>query len=320
MKKLVAKEVETANFQSSTKSVKKDIDQALKSIHKRMITLFHANFAYFSDVKVIQHSEILDQLTQRMRDDLKENGMIHSGVQWSQVCEILSRNQAAGFFENFAFYNPKDDVLYMDEKMVINHPEKIISVCAHELSEKLLSAYVSPPVRSSIQPAVRLYFEAKKTGNTKRLSELWNMYIDTVFKTVFKEGCCEAIALQTLRSMDYETEAASLEKELQTGYPKCIGLLFYIENARKSGECVEKDQIRHQALDEGKLAKEVLKSSQIIKGVSYYLGYPLAKAVLEKYGIEGVRVAIENHLPLKAQYFANPQTYLILLEKMVMSN
>jgi hypothetical protein len=320
MKKLAAKKVETANFQNSTKSVKKNIDQTLKSIHKRMTTMFHVNFAYFSDIKVIQHSEILNQLTQRMRNDLKENGMVHSSVQWRQVCEILSRNQAAGFFENFAFYNPRDDVLYMNEKMIINHPEKTISVCAHELSEKLLSAYVSPPVRSSIQPAVRLYFEAKKTGNTKRLSELLNLYIDTVFKTVFKEGCCEAIALQTLRSMDYETEAASLEKELQTGYPKCIDLLFYIENARKSGECVEKDQIRHQALDEGKLAKEVLKSSQIIKGVSYYLGYPLAKAVLEKYGIEGVRSAIENHPPLKAQYFANPQTYLILLEKMVMSN
>jgi hypothetical protein len=320
MKKLVAKEVETANFQSSTKSVKKNIHQTLKNIHKRMITLFHVNFAYFTDVKVIPHSEILNQLTQRMEDDLKENGMVHSGIQWKQVCEILSRNQAAGSFENFAFYNPRDDVLYMNEKMVTNHPKKIISVCAHELSEKLLSAYVSPAVRSSMQPAVRLYFEAMTTGNTRRLSELLNMYVDTVFKTVFQEGCCEAIALKTLRSMDYETETASLEKELQIGYPKCIGLLFYIENARKSGECAEKDQTRHQVLNEEKLVKEVLRSSQIIKGVSYYLGYPLAKAILEKYGIEGVKFAIENHPPLKAQYFANPQTYLSLLEKMAMSN
>jgi hypothetical protein len=255
-----------------------------------------------------------------MRGDLKENGMVHSGVQWRQICETLSRNQAAGFFENFAFYNPKDEVLYVNEEMVINHPEKMISVCAHELSEKLLSAYISPPVKSSIQPAVKLYFEAKKTNNTKRLHELLNMYIDIVFKTVFKEGCCEAIALQTLRSMSYETEAASLEKELQTGYPKCIGLLFYIENARKSGEYIEKDRIHYQALDEEKLAKEVLRSSQIIKGVSYYLGHPLAKAVLEKYRIEGVRFAIENHPPLKAQYFANPQTYLTLLEKLILPN
>jgi hypothetical protein len=320
MKKLAAKEVETANFQRDIKSIKEWIDQTLKNIHKRMAELFHINFAYFSDVKIIKHSEILNQLTQRMWGDLKENGMIHSGIQWRQICETLSRNQAAGFFENFAFYNPMDEVLYVNEEMVINHPEKIISVCAHELSEKLLSTYISPPVKSSIQPAVKLYFEAKKTNNTKRLHELLNMYVDTVFKTVFKEGCCEAIALQTLHNMGYETEAASLEKELQTGYPKCIGLLFYIENARKSGERVEKDRIRHQAVDEEKLIKEVLRSSQIIKGVSYYLGYPLAKAVLEKYGIEGVRFAIENHPPLKAQYFANPQTYLTLLEKMVMSN
>jgi hypothetical protein len=246
--------------------------------------------------------------------------MIHSGIQWRQICEILSRNQAAGFFENFAFYNPRDDVLYMSEKMVINHSEKMISVCAHELSEKLLFTYISSPAESSIKPAVKLYFEAKKTNNKKRLHELLNVYVDTVFKTVFKEGCCEAIALQTLRSTGYETEAASLEKELQAGHPKCTGLLFYIENARESGEWVGKDRIRHQALDEEKLAEEVLRSSQIIKGVSYYLGYPLANAVLEKHGIEGVRFAIENHPPLKAEYFANPQTYLDSIGKLTTSN
>lgn len=320
MKKLDAKEVETANFQKDIKSIKESIDQTLKSIHIRMAELFNINFAYFSDVKIIDHSEILNQLTQRMRDDLKENGMVHSDVQWRQICETLSRNQAAGFFENFAFYNPEDEVLYMSEEMVINHPKKMISVCAHELAEKLLSTYILPSVKSSLQPVVKLYFEAKKTNNTKRLHELLNMYIAIVFKTVLKEGCCEAIALQTLRNMGYETEAASLEKELQTGYPKCIGLLFYIENTRKSEKLIEKDRIRYQALDEEKLVKEVLRSSQIIKGVSYYLGHPLAKAVLEKYGIEGVKFAIENLPPLKAQYFANPQTYLNLLEKLIRPN
>jgi hypothetical protein len=69
-------------------------------------------------------------------------------------------------------------------------------------------------------------------------------------------------------------------------------------------------------VDEEKLVKEALKWSQIIKGVSYYLGYPLARAVLEKYGVKGVKLALEKHPPLKAQYFANPQAYLTLLEKL----
>ena len=68
-------------------------------------------------------------------------------------------------------------------------------------------------------------------------------------------------------------------------------------------------------VDEEELIK-ILKWSQIIKGVSYYLGYPLARAVLEKYGVEGVKIALEKHPPTEAQYFANPQVYLTQLEKL----
>ena len=72
---------------------------------------------------------------------------------------------------------------------------------------------------------------------------------------------------------------------------------------------------RMAPVDERKLIK-ILKWSQIIKGVSYYLGYPLARAVLEKYGVKGVKFALEKHPPTKAQYFANPQAYLTQLEKL----
>ena len=144
-----------------------------------------------------------------------------------------------------------------------------------------------------------------------------NMYVDAVFKTVFKEGCCEAMAIQTLRSMSHEAEVESLENELQAGYPKCIGLLSHIENARKSRAPVETALEGCNTLNEQKLVKEVLKSSQIIKGVSYYLGYPLAKAVLEKYGIQGVRFSLESDPPLEAQYFESPQKYLAKLEKTI---
>ena len=314
--------MKNVTIQKDNESVEEWIHQTLKKIHRKMVESFNINFTYFRDIKIIKQSDILKQLTQRMRNNLKENGIVYSDNQWKQICEILSKNQVTGFFENFAFYNPKDEVLYMNEKMIRNHPQKIISVCAHELSEKLLSTYLSSSLETPIQALVKMYTETKKTNNTKKLYEFMDTYTGIVFKSVFKEGCCEAMALQTLRSMGYEIEVASLEKELQIGHSKCINLLFDVDNARRSQEGIRKVRMhpdyerRIAPVGEEKLIKEVLKWSQIIKGVSYYLGYPLARAVLEKYGVKGVKLALEKHPPLKAQYFANPQAYLTLLEKL----
>jgi hypothetical protein len=318
MKAHAAKEGITANFQRDSKKIK-EVEQTLKSIHERMMELYHYNFPYFTDVKILKHSAMLNQLIQRIQNDLEENGIIRNSIEWKQVSEALSKNLGTQFFENLAFYNPPDDALYLSEEMAINYPTKMLSVCAHELSEKLLFTIISQPAKSSLQSAAKLYLEGMKDRNANKNQELLNIYVDAVFKTVFKEGCCEAIALQVLCNMGlgYETEVASLEKELQTGCSKCMELLFHIENTRKGESAVEKDRMSHQALDKEKLAKDILRSSQIIKGVSYYLGYALAKAVLEKFGIEGVRFAVENYPPLKAEYFANPQTYLTLLEKQI---
>jgi len=137
----------------------------------------------------------------------------YSDSQWKRICEILSKTPVTGFFENFAFYNPQDEVLYMNEKMIRNHPQKIISVCAHELSEKLLSTYLSSSLETPMQAIVKMYEEARKTGNPKKFYEFMDAYVGIVLKSVFKEGCCEAMALQTLRSMGSEIEVASLEKE-----------------------------------------------------------------------------------------------------------
>jgi hypothetical protein len=122
--------------------------------------------------------------------------------------------------------------------------------------------------------------------------------------------------------MGYEIEAASMDKDLQIGHSKCINLLFEIDIGKRGQKGVRKVRTRlHSeksaapATDEEKLLKEALGGYQIIKGVSYYLGYPLAKAVLEKYGIKGIKFALEEHPPLEAEYFANPQAYLTQLEK-----
>lgn len=315
--------MKNVNDQKDIESTKEWINQTLKEIHRKMVELFGIDFTYFRDVKILRQPELIKQLTQRMRNGLEEKGVVYTDIQWIQICEILSKSQVTGFFENFAFYNPKDEVLYINGKMIANHPEKIISVCAHELSEKLLSIYLSSSSGAPKQALVKMLVEAKKANNAEKLYELLNdEYIDTVFLTVFKEGCCEAIALQTLRNMGYEIEAASMDEDLQMGHSKCINLLFEIDIGKRSQKGIRKVRTRlHSeksavpATDEEKLVKEVLGGYQIIKGVSYYLGYPLAKAVLEKYGIKGIKFALEEHPPLEAEYFANPQAYLTQLEK-----
>lgn len=315
--------MKNVNDQKDIESTKEWINQTLKEIHRKMVELFGIDFTYFRDVKILRQPELIKQLTQRMRNGLEEKGVVYTDIQWIQICEILSKSQVTGFFENFAFYNPKDEVLYINGKMIANHPEKIISVCAHELSEKLLSTYLSSSSGAPKQALVKMLVEAKKANNAEKLYELLDdEYIDTVFLTVFKEGCCEAIALQTLRNMGYEIEAASMDEDLQMGHSKCINLLFEIDIGKRSQKGVRKVRTRlHSeksavpATDEEKLVKEVLGGYQIIKGVSYYLGYPLAKAVLEKYGIKGIKFALEEHPPLEAEYFANPQAYLTQLEK-----
>jgi len=315
--------VKNVNDQNGIESVQEWINQTLKKIHRKMVELFGIDFTYFRDIRIIKQPELLKQLTQRMRNGLEENGIVYTDIQWIQICKILSKSQVTGFFENFAFYNPKDEVLCVNEKMIVNHPEKIISVCAHELSEKLLSTYLSSSSGAPKQALVKMLVEAKKANNAEKLYELLDEYIDTVFLTVFKEGCCEAIALQTLRNMGYEIEAASMDEDLQIGYSKCINLLFEIDTGKRSQKGGRKVKTRlHSerraapATDEEKLVKEALRGSQIIKGVSYYLGYPLAKAVLQKYGIKGIKFALEEHPPLEAEYFANPQAYLTQLEKL----
>jgi hypothetical protein len=309
------KEPETVSSQNHAKSEEEQIGQTLRSLHAEMTELFGLDFPFFSRVKVIPHREILKQLTRRIQDDFKKSGLIQSGVEWRQIGKTLMRNQNAGSFEHFAFYCPAEDTLYMNEKMMTRYPEKVASVCAHELAEKLLSTYTSSPTESSLKPAARLYLEAGKTNSTKRIQQLLNAYVDTVFKTVFREGCCESIANETLHQSCFAAEAVELDKELRAGYPKCIGLLSSLENARKNWEGAGINQVGNKSLDQINGDMGVLRMAQMIKGVSYYVGYPLAKSILEKCGIRGLLEAMENHLPLETRYFVKPQAYLAIFEK-----
>jgi hypothetical protein len=316
MKKPLTKEPETINSQSHAKSEEEQVGQTLRTLHAEMTELFGVDFPFFSKLKVIPHREILKQLTSRIQDDFKKTGLVQSGMEWRQIRETLMRNQNAGSFEHFAFYCPAEDTLYMNEKMMKHYPEKVASVCAHELAEKLLCNCTSP-TEPSLRSAARLYLEAGKTNSTKGIKQLLNTYLDTVFETVFREGCCESIANEILHQSCFAAEAVALDKELRAGYPKCIGLLPSLENAIKNWERSGINQVGNKALDQANENMGILRMAQMIKGVSYYIGYPLAKLILEKYGIQGLLEAIKRHPHLKAQYFVKPRTYLAIFEKKV---
>jgi hypothetical protein len=322
MRKLTANGIQSLNFQGDIESTKKLINQTLRKIHKKMIELFNIDFKYFRDINIIKQPELLKQLAKRMWSDLKESGVVCSNDHMKQILDSLSKNQVEGFFENFAFYNPKDEILYINENVITNHPERIIPVFTHELSEKLLCTYLSTPLKTPAQALIKKYTEAKRTNSIKKLREYLDMYKDTVFKSVFKEGCCEAMALRTLRNTEYGFETESLERELLIGHSKCIKLLFALEDkrsterAKKAGMHLQYKGCQTQEINAENMVNEFLKDSQIIKGLSYYLGYPLAKAVLEKYWIEGVKNALEKSPPLEARYFATPEDYLALLEEL----
>jgi hypothetical protein len=322
MKELTTKELQGLNYQGDMKSAKTRINHTLRKIHAKMVELFNIDFTYFKDIKIINQSELFRQLAKRMSSDLNESGTVYSGDHMEQILRNLSKNQVEGFFENFAFYNPKDEILYMNENIIKNHSERVIPICTHELSEKLLSTYIAEPAEAPAQTVLKKFSEAKRTGNIKKFYEYLNMYIDTIFKSVFKEGCCEAIALRTLRDAGCGPETALLEKELLIGHSKCIKLLFALESGRRA-ERPENPNARPQAevrqsqgIKAENLANEIFKCSQIIKGLSYYLGYPLAKAILEKCWIKGVKIALEKNPPLEARYFATPEDYLAIQSRL----
>ncbi len=322
MRKLTANGIQSLNFQGDMESTKERINITLQKIHRKMVELFNIDFTYFRDINVIKQPELLKQLAKRMWSDLKESGVVCSNDHMKQILDSLSENQVEGFFENFTFYNPKDEILYINENVITNHPERVIPICTHELSEKLLSTYLSTSLKTPTQVLIKKYTEAQRTNSIKKLREYLDLYKDAVFKSVFKEGCCEAMALRTLRNTEYGFETESLEKELLIGHSKCIKLLFALESKRSTERAKKPEMHRQykgcqaQEINAENRVKEFLKDSQIIKGLSYYLGYPLAKAVLEKYWIEGVKIALEKSPPLEAKYFATPEDYLALLEEL----
>jgi len=299
------------------------IDRELRKMHKKMIELFQVDFPYFKDVKTLAKSEFREFLTKHIRLNLEEKGVSYTALQWEQIKEYFSGNEAGGFFQNMAFYDEKGEILYIGQNLLLNHPEKVIPICVHELAEKLISTLT--PSLSAKGPAysftnlIKNSINSKDPNNRISLEEFLSRYKEVVFKSVFKEGCCEAISLRTLMHSGLKDRVASLEKELTQGHSKWIGILFDIENMKEdvgnwNNLMPPKKDLKEKLVDERELITRVLKSSQEIKSISYHLGYLIAKEIIDKHGIEGIRTALKNP-PLKAEYFFDPLKYISILER-----
>lgn len=298
------------------------IDHTLREIHKRMVDLFHINFTYFSDIRIVGRSEVLDWLTRQMETNLQERNAADNAAEWEPLYRFLLERQVNDHFMRLAYYDREKDTLCISEDLLKDDPQMVIPVSVHELSEKMLSTILPPILEKRSNTIAKMCIRIKRADNIEEVRELFDEYLNLVYMTVFKEGCCEAISLHTLRSMDLdEIEVDALERELLKQYSKCFGLLLDLEKTRRSIEdavttTTDLDTTDHAAriIEEMKLVIKTLRNSHMIKGVSYYLGYPLAKAFIERYGLEEVKTALEHCPPFKTEHLSHPHTYLQLLQ------
>lgn len=298
------------------------IDRALREIHKKMMGLFHVDFTYFSDIKIVGRSEILDWLTRQTEISLRGENVAYKSTEWRQPHRLLLGGRLNHYFKNLAYYDQEKDTLCISKDLLEGAPQTVITASVHELAEKMLSTLISPALEKRSQALMKMCLQIEKTDNIREMYELFNEYVELTYMSVFKEGCCEAISLHTLRHINpNEVDVDSFEEELQTKHSKCMGLLLDLEKVRKG---IENAATATPSLDTTKptadimeVKKQVIKTlrgSPIIKGVSYYLGYPLARAFIERYRLEALKSILEGCPPSKVEHFSHPQTYLQLLQ------
>lgn len=251
------------------------VNLLLKKIHGKMITSFNINFTLVKEVELCGSSELFNELTKKTRNDLGKKGITFSDAEWQKNCNWLSAEYKRENFEPWGFYNPKRDTIYLNKKIMRNH-KQLLYVCAHEMSEKLLFT-----IRISSKATIKNQVRAKPS-----------LSIASLFKEIFREGCAEAIALETLHNLGYKAAVVRREKMLKRDYLKYICSLSDLSKTRRSTP----------------------KTLIATKNHAYCLAYPLAKRILESYGINGIKFALERP-PLKAKDFVTPQEYLTNLRR-----
>jgi hypothetical protein len=295
------------------------IDHELRKIYKKMIELFKVNFPYFNDVIIIPKSEAREVLTEKIRLNLEEKGVIYTTSLWEQIQVNFNGEGAGGFFENLAFYDEKKETMYIAQNLLLNHPDRVIPVCVHELAEKLVSTLTpNQSIKASTEKLIERYINSGESNERITFEDISSIFKEVVFRSVFKEGCCEALALRTLSYSGFRDVVAPIEKELLQGHSKLIGILFDIENMTDGIDnyncsvSLKKDGIA-TVEDKREPIQTLLKRCQVVKSISYHLGYPIAKEIIDEHGIEGIKIALGNP-PLRAEYFVEPSEYVSSLE------
>jgi hypothetical protein len=295
-----------------------NIHDELKKMHNKMIELFQVDFTYFEDLIILCRSDFRELLLERIWLKLKGRGDSYTELQLAQMRKYLSEGTDKDLFSSMAFYDKKGDILYISQKLIQGHPEKVLPVCVHELAEKMVSTLIDPEIINGASDNIfeeQLYSTELHNYSPEKFL---NRYKEAAFKSIFKEGCCEAISLKTLRHSGMKDRALSIEMELKKGYGEWVGILQAIENMKVDNENHRK--YLSQTIDrsgrieyEKKLLTDIVKTSQVIKCFSYHLGYPIAKGIVDQYGIEGIKAAFKDP-PLKAKYFLDPSTYISSLD------
>ena len=292
---------------------KEYLDTELRKLHKIMTQKMHFEFPFFEKINILTNSEAKEILSSRIRRNLTKKGVNYSAEEWAQIENHLSEDGTRAFFENIAFYDENEEALNLSHALIERHPDKVMIACAHELAENLFQ---------KITREVSFKDKTKNIGTTASsndviggvsLRKLLSQYTENVLWSVFREGSCEAIALETMLHSEHKEKVSGYAEDLLTEHSKWAGTLLKIDDLQSEVMRTENKipiKTANASLEyERKVLNQFISYSQLLKSVSYPLGYPLAKEVLDNFGLDGLRVAIMSP-PSKPAHFIDPSLYI----------
>ena len=277
-----------------------------------MTQKMHFEFPFFEKIIILTNSEAKEILSSRIRRNLTNKGVHYSAEQWAQIENHLSEDGTRAFFENIAFYDENEEALNVCRALIERHPDKVMITCAHELAEKLYQKITREVSFKNKTINIGTNASSNAVIGGVSLRKLLSQYTENVLWSVFREGCCEAIALETMLHSEYKEKVSGYAEDLLIEHSKWAGTLLKIDDLQSEVMKTEKTPIRtaNASLEyERKVLNRFISYSQLLKSVSYPLGYPLAKEVLDNFGLDGLRVAIMSP-PSKPAHFIDPSLYI----------
>ena len=292
---------------------KEYLDTELRKLHKIMTENMRFEFPFFEKIIILTYSEAKEILSSRMRRNLANKGVHYSAEEWAQIERDLSEDGTKAFFENIAFYDENEEALNICYALIDRHPDKVMIVCVHELAEKLFHIISREVSFKNKTRNIGAIASSKDVIGGVSLRKLLSQYTENVLWSVFREGCCEAIALETMLHSEHKEKVSGYAEDLLTEHSKWAGTLLKIDDLQSEVMRTENKipiKTANASLEyERKVLNQFISYSQLLKSVSYPLGYPLAKEVLDNFGLDGLRVAIMSP-PSKPAHFIDPSLYI----------